>query len=204
MVDDEDKKEDSFDKEDKFDAFTPEGEALGYISLPQARLLAMETARDSPGDYGASFQGTPMVFDAVEEKEDEDYYVVSLSFRPAGHFRGEPGLEQFFIEKEGRVAYRQVRELPRTSAIPAVAFPRVPVAIGVAVVAVVAVIGVVAALSGGDDGVASGNLPTVAPAPAVAAAPAPTATPAPLGGRIAFVSDSDLNREIYVMNPGRF
>ena len=50
--------------------------------------------------------GTPMVYDVVEEEDGEDYYVVSLSFRPAGDFRGRPGLEQFFVEKEGRVAYR--------------------------------------------------------------------------------------------------
>ncbi len=31
--------------------FTREGEALGYISLDQARVLAMRTARESPGDY---------------------------------------------------------------------------------------------------------------------------------------------------------
>ena len=113
MTDEEGKKEDPFDKEDKVDAFTAEGEAMAYISLPQARILAMQTTRDDPGDYGASFQGTQMVYDVVEEVEDEDYYVVSLSFRPAGDFRGEPGLEQFFIEKEGRVAHRQVRGLPR-------------------------------------------------------------------------------------------
>ena len=49
MVDEEDKKEDLFDKEDKFDAFTPEGEALGYISLDQARVLGY-TAR--PREHG--------------------------------------------------------------------------------------------------------------------------------------------------------
>ena len=37
-------------EEEKFD-FTREGEALGYISLDQARVLAMRTAREAPGDY---------------------------------------------------------------------------------------------------------------------------------------------------------
>ena len=55
--DDGEKKEDLFDKEEKFDAFTPEGEALGYISLEQARLVAMQTARDDPGNYGSRFSG---------------------------------------------------------------------------------------------------------------------------------------------------
>ena len=35
MVEDNDREEDD-KKEDKFDAFTPEGEAIGYISLEQA------------------------------------------------------------------------------------------------------------------------------------------------------------------------
>ena len=38
MAEEEGKKEDQF-------GFTPEGEALGYISLEEARVQAMETAR---------------------------------------------------------------------------------------------------------------------------------------------------------------
>ena len=52
MVDKEGPKEDQFDKEDKFDAFTPEGEALGYISLDQARVLAIRHARENTDFYG--------------------------------------------------------------------------------------------------------------------------------------------------------
>ena len=43
--------EDQGKEEEKFD-FTREGEAVGYISLDQARVLAMQTARDTPGEYG--------------------------------------------------------------------------------------------------------------------------------------------------------
>ena len=32
--------------------FTPEGETLGYISLDQARVLALQHARDNPEFYG--------------------------------------------------------------------------------------------------------------------------------------------------------
>ena len=53
--------EDQGKEEEKFD-FTPEGEATGYISLEQARLLAMQTARDVPGDYGRRFRRVPMAF----------------------------------------------------------------------------------------------------------------------------------------------
>ena len=50
MVEDESKKDD-----EKLE-FTPEGEALGYISLDQARVLAMRTARETPGEYGVGVQ----------------------------------------------------------------------------------------------------------------------------------------------------
>ena len=42
MADDKDKTEDD-KKEDKPDSFTPEGEAVGYVSLDQARVLTMRT-----------------------------------------------------------------------------------------------------------------------------------------------------------------
>ena len=42
------------DREDKF-GFTADGEALGYISMAQARLLAMQTARETPSEYGSQF-----------------------------------------------------------------------------------------------------------------------------------------------------
>ena len=86
MADDQESKEDKFD-------FSSEGEVLGYISLEQARLLAMQTARDTPGDYGRRFRGVRMVFQPVEEEDGEDYYVVTLSFRPEGDFVGTPGQE---------------------------------------------------------------------------------------------------------------
>ncbi|MCH8206648.1 MAG: LamG domain-containing protein, partial [Chloroflexi bacterium] len=125
--------------------FDAAGEALGYVSQEQAVVVAMQAARDEPGEYGPRFASVRMVFDAMEQEEGEDYYIVTMSFRPTGDFEGRPGQEQFFIEKEGRVAYRQVRALPRARA-----FPIVPVAIGVTVVAVVAVVAVVV-LSGGEE-----------------------------------------------------
>ena len=99
--------EDHGKEEEKFD-FTGEGEAVGYISLAQARLLAMQKARETPGEYGSQYQGASLAYQAVEDSENEDYYVVTLSFRPQTAFSGIPGQEQFFIEKEGTVAHRQV------------------------------------------------------------------------------------------------
>ncbi len=53
-----------------------------------------------------------MAFEVVAEEETADHYVVTLSFRPQGDFEGVPGQEQFFIDKEGAVAHRQVLRLP--------------------------------------------------------------------------------------------
>ena len=104
--------EDNGENEDKFE-FDYAGEARGYISLDQARVLAMRTAMEAPGAYGRRFQGVPMAFDVVEETDTEDHYVITLSFRPQGEFSGTPGQEQFYIEKEGTVAVRQIRGHPR-------------------------------------------------------------------------------------------
>ena len=128
MAEEEDKKEEKFD-------FTREGEALGYISLAQAQILAMRTASEAPGAYGHNFSGVSMAFDIAESREDEDYYNITLSFRPEGQFTGTPGQEQFFIEKEGSVAHRQVLSIPRRRR----RVPIVPVGIGLAAVVAVAV-----------------------------------------------------------------
>ena len=88
--------EDQGKEEEKFD-FTGEGEAAGYISLEQAGVLAMRTASETPGEYGSSYQGMPMAFEVAVATEDEDFYNITLSFRPQTTFSGSPGQEQFFI-----------------------------------------------------------------------------------------------------------
>ena len=171
------------DKEEKFD-FDSAGEALGYISMEQARLLAMRTAGDNPGNYGRRFQGMRMVFDAVEEEDGEDYYVVTLSFRPEGNFSGKPGVEQFFIEKEGTIVRRQVRGLPTQGGWRR--FGVVPIGVGVVAVAVAAVIGVALASGGGPDEPVTPTavvIPTKTPAATPATTTGPTEAPAavPIG-----------------------
>ena len=69
------------DKEDKFDAFTPEGKSLGYISLEQARVLAMQHARDNKEFYGPAHSRTNLVWEVSSQEEGEDYYDIRLSFR---------------------------------------------------------------------------------------------------------------------------
>jgi len=64
--------------EEKLD-FTCEGEAFGYISLNQARILAMRTAKETPGDYGRRFRSANMAFEVVEDTETEDPYGHTIS-----------------------------------------------------------------------------------------------------------------------------
>ena len=73
--------EDKGKEEEKFD-FTAEGE--GYISLDEARILAVRTAVASPGDYGRNFRRVTMVFDVVEATETDEASLDNLNPLPYG------------------------------------------------------------------------------------------------------------------------
>ena len=131
-----------------------------------------------------------MAFEVSTEQDTEDYYVVTLSFRPEGNFSGTPGQEQFLIEKEGTVAVRQVLSLPRLTE--GRRFPLLPVAIGVVIVGLIVAAAAVFMLGGsGDDGplvavVAPTETQVATEAPPLTSEPAaipptdrPTSTPMP-------------------------
>ena len=80
-------------QEEKCD-FTSEGESLSYISLDQARVRAIEHARDNRDFYGPRYSQMDLVWEVVSQEESEDYYDIRLSFRPATGFSGKPGAEQ--------------------------------------------------------------------------------------------------------------
>ena len=48
--------------------FTPEGEVLGYISLDQARVLAMEHARDNREFYGRRYARRDLVWEVAAQE----------------------------------------------------------------------------------------------------------------------------------------
>ena len=137
MVDEEDKTDDE-DEGKKF-AFDSAGEAVGYISLEQARILAVRHARENTDFYGRRYSGRSLVWEVVGEEEGEDYYFIRLSFRPASGFRGEPGLEQLTIDKAGPVELREILREPVERKL------RTPLLLAGLVVAV-AVVGVVVGL----------------------------------------------------------
>ena len=90
-------------RDEKFD-FNAEGDALGYISLDQARIQAIEHARNNTG-------GGP-VWEVSTAHQRDDYYDIRLSFRPFRSFRGEPGVERFVLEKNGDLRMRQILDEP--------------------------------------------------------------------------------------------
>ena len=103
--------EDQSNKEEQFD-FTPEGETLGYIGLDQARIQAIEHARDNTGFYGPAYAGVRLVWEVVSAQESDDYYDIRLSFRPSGRYRGDPGVEQLIFDKTGDLRVRQMLDEP--------------------------------------------------------------------------------------------
>ena len=101
-------------KEEEKLEFTPEGETFGYISLDQARVRAMEHARDNRDFYGPRYSQIEMVWEVVSQEESEDYYDIRLSYWPATGFSGKPGVEQFTIDKTGPIRLRQILSQPRS------------------------------------------------------------------------------------------
>ena len=73
-------------QQEKYD-FTAEGEAPEWIGLDQARIQAIEHARDHTEFYGPGYDGIQFVYQVASAEESEDYYDIKLSFRPAGLFR---------------------------------------------------------------------------------------------------------------------
>ena len=106
-------KEESKNEEEQL-KFTPEGETFGYISLDQARVRAIEHARDNREFYGLRYSQMDLVWEVVSQEESEDYYDISLSFRPATGFSGKPGVEQFTIDKTGPITLRQILSQPHS------------------------------------------------------------------------------------------
>ena len=164
------------DKEDKFDDFTAEGEALGYISLEQARVLAMQHARDNRDFYGSAYSKINLVWEVISQDEGEDYYDIRLSFRPAGRFRGEPGVEQFIIDKTGSIEIRQILDEPTGLGQPRRRRPRWLLPATVGLVVVVGVVGLLIVFAVIDSGLFDGNGVDGSPQALVAAA---TSTPSP-------------------------
>ena len=105
MAEEQDKRDD-----EKLE-FDSAGQAVAYISLDQARVLALQHARDNREFYGRRYAQRDLVWEVISADETEDYYEVLLSYRPAGNFRA-AGVEQFTIDKTGPIEFRQILSQP--------------------------------------------------------------------------------------------
>jgi hypothetical protein len=163
--------------------FDSAGEAVAYISLDQARVLALQHARDNRDFYGRH-SGSGLVWDVIGAEETEDFYEIRLSFLPAGNYRS-AGVEQFTIDKTGPIEFRQIVSQPRPSRRGVTL-----VALAFAAVAVVAVIGgllATGALTTGDSPSQLAAVTTPIPVPTLAIVPTETPEPTPRPTRFKIV-----------------
>ena len=105
------------------------GEATGYISLDQARALALQYAQDHREFYG-NISEQELAWDALSAHETEHHFEVRLSFRSAGSFRT-AGVEQINIGKTGSIESRQIINQPRLTR----GFTMIAIAIAIVAVA---------------------------------------------------------------------
>ena len=95
---------------------TPEsqrpGGAGGFVSLDQARDIALGHARENTDFYGRRYRKKELAWEVLSGEEREDGYLVRLSYQPARGFRGEPGVEQFSIDRTGPVRSRRIVSEP--------------------------------------------------------------------------------------------
>ena len=73
--------EDDVNKEDKFE-FTSDGEALGYIGLDQAVLLARQSSRQLDDEIRQRLNWATVVWETSYSDQREDSYQIVLRFRP--------------------------------------------------------------------------------------------------------------------------
>jgi len=170
----------------KDDPFDSSGQSISYISLDEARVLAIEHARDNIEIYGTRYSGVSLVWEVVGQEEKEDHYDIRLSFRPAGRFRGEPGLEMFIIDKTGNIRVRQMLDEPTRVERPAMKRSGRWLALSIALLLVAAIsVGVVYGITRLNGEGESGRVTTAATAPGssvdeplvVGAVSEPTTTP---------------------------
>lgn len=84
-----------------------------FLSLEQARDIALDHARDNQGFYGGRWSKWPLIWHVLSTEEREDAYYIRLSYQPAQKFSGEPGVEVFTISKTGEIQSRSILSPPR-------------------------------------------------------------------------------------------
>ena len=97
------------------------------------RVWWRSNMREITGRQYGRYADRELVWEVISANETEDYYEVRLSYRPARGFRGQPGVEQFTIDKSGPIMSRRVLSDPQRRG----GFP------GCGLVAIAGVVGIV-------------------------------------------------------------
>ncbi|PKB73537.1 MAG: hypothetical protein BZY75_01395 [SAR202 cluster bacterium Io17-Chloro-G7] len=92
----------------------PAGSGGSFVSLDQARDIALGHARENPDLYGGRWSKRPLTWAVLVTEEREDAYYVRLSYQPAQKFSGEPGAEAFSIRKTGEILSRSILSQPKS------------------------------------------------------------------------------------------
>ena len=90
----------------------PASQVEGQVSLEKARLQTVLFARQNTNVYG-NYQAVPLVWEVQTAEEQEEFYYIRLTWRPFSGFEGEPGLEEFIVDKAGTIEFRQVLSEPK-------------------------------------------------------------------------------------------
>ncbi len=91
----------------------PPGSGGGFVSLDDARDIALGHARDNQDFYGRRYRKRALAWEVLAQEEREDAYYIRLSYQPARGFRGDPGVEAFIIDKSGPIQSRRVLSDPQ-------------------------------------------------------------------------------------------
>ena len=98
-----------------FDEYKAAAEATaleGRISLEVARLRVIKYAQENLEVYGTEYSQVDLVWVVETATEDEEFYYVTLTYRPLEDFEGTPGKEEFITDKTGKIEFRQVLDKP--------------------------------------------------------------------------------------------
>ena len=91
----------------------PPGSGGAFVSLEQAREVALGHARDNRDIYGRRWRKRPLAWLVLDAEERADAYYIRLSYQPAQKFSGEPGVEAFTVSKTGEVQSRSILSQPQ-------------------------------------------------------------------------------------------
>ena len=88
------------------------GSAGEFISLDQARGIALDQARENQDFYGRRYGRQDLAWEVVSQEEQAEAYRIRLTYQPARGFRGEAGVEEFTIDRQGSVQSRRIVSEP--------------------------------------------------------------------------------------------